>query len=301
MQSNTVASLALALALFENENKNQNMKLNDFKLERYFAKYEFSTKYLISSSDCDGYSLEYILSCASQNDLELWKNLHFGYTDSAGSLFLRETIATQYKTIGVDNVAVMSPGEANFILMNLILEKGDEVVCMSPAYQSLHQVAQDLGAEIKWWKPNEANMQFDVNDLEKLISPKTKLIIVNFPHICNNAAGEVLSKIALTNKEKFINPNIEKIRRNRKLFNEFANRHTGFISYNPPHAGSTAFVNLNIAGSALDYCENLVQKTGIMMVPSEMFGYGDKHVRIGFGRENFGEALTMWEQYISKY
>jgi hypothetical protein len=36
-----------------------------------------------------------------------------------------------------------------------------------------------------------------------------------------------------------------------------------------------------------------------MMVPSEMFGYGDKHVRIGFGRENFGEALREWEKYIA--
>jgi aspartate/methionine/tyrosine aminotransferase len=50
--------------------------------------------------------------------------------------------------------------------------------------------------------------------------------------------------------------------------------------------------------SALDYCESLVQKTGIMMVPSEMFEYGDKHVRIGFGRENFNEALLVWEQYV---
>jgi aspartate/methionine/tyrosine aminotransferase len=367
------------------------MKINDFELERYFAKYEFSTKYLISSSDCDGYSLEYILSCASQHDLELWNNLHFGYTDSAGSLFLREAIAAQYKTIGVDNVAVMSPGEANFILMNLLLEKGDEVVCMSPAYQSLHQVAQDLGAEVRWWRPDDQSMDFNVEDLEKLISTKTKLIIVNFPHnptgflqtqeqwnaiielaaknntilfsdemyhqlvdepsnnitaacdlyenavslwgmaksfglaglrvgwmathnkellakvlsfkdylsICNNAAGEVLAKIALSNKEKFINPNIEKIKRNRHLFKEFASRHPNFISYFPPHAGSTAFVKLNISESALIYCESLVQKTGIMMVPSEMFGYGDKHVRIGFGRENFGEALREWENFVA--
>ena len=38
----------------------------------------------------------------------------------------------------------------------------------------------------------------------------------------------------------------------------------------------------------------------IMMVPSEMFEYGDSHVRIGFGRGNFGEALLVWEQYIKQ-
>ncbi|MDD4149544.1 MAG: hypothetical protein PHE33_05900, partial [Bacteroidales bacterium] len=107
------------------------MKIKHFKLERYFAKYEFSTKYLISSSDCDGYSLEYILSCANKDELDLWNNLKFGYTDSSGSDFLRESISNQYLTINPDNVVVMSPGEANFILMNVLLERGDEVVCMA--------------------------------------------------------------------------------------------------------------------------------------------------------------------------
>ena len=37
------------------------MKINEFKLERYFAKHEFTAKYLLSSSDCDGYELKYVL------------------------------------------------------------------------------------------------------------------------------------------------------------------------------------------------------------------------------------------------
>lgn len=41
------------------------MTVTDFKLERYFAKYEFTTKYLLSSSDCDGYPLQYVLDCAT--------------------------------------------------------------------------------------------------------------------------------------------------------------------------------------------------------------------------------------------
>lgn len=366
------------------------MKISDFKLERYFAKYEFSAKYLISSSDCDGYSLDYLLSCASEEDLNLWNDLHFGYTDSAGSFFLRDAISCQYQKIPVDGIAVMSPGEANFILMNLLVERGDVVICMSPAYQSLYQVAEDLGAVLKWWKPDELSMKFHISELKKLVTKETKIIIVNFPHnptgyipsadelneivsiarkhntilfsdemyhqlvdsvdlnipavcdlyengislwgmaksfglaglrvgwlatqrkdilhkvlsfkdylsICNNAAGEVLTKIALANKEKFICPNIIKIIENRKLFAKFAFRNKEFVKYNHPCAGSTAFVKLNIDVTSLNYCENLVEKTGVMMVPSEMFSYGNKHVRIGFGRKNFSESLAEWEKYI---
>ncbi|MDD3740060.1 MAG: aminotransferase class I/II-fold pyridoxal phosphate-dependent enzyme, partial [Bacteroidales bacterium] len=169
------------------------MIIDDFKLERYFAKYEFNTKYLISSSDCDGYSLEYILSCATKSELDLWNNLKFGYTDSAGSEFLRQSIANQYSTIKADKVLVMSPGEANFILMNVLLEPNDEVICMSPAYQSLYQVAQSLGAKIRWWQFDK-NQHYQVDELESIISKKTKLIILNFPH---NPTGFLPSLVEL--------------------------------------------------------------------------------------------------------
>jgi len=41
------------------------MTLTYFKLERYFAKYDFTTKHLLSSSDCDGYPLQYVLDGAT--------------------------------------------------------------------------------------------------------------------------------------------------------------------------------------------------------------------------------------------
>jgi aspartate/methionine/tyrosine aminotransferase len=367
------------------------MLIDEFKLERYFAKYEFTTKYLLSSSDCDGYSLEYILSCANKAELDLWNNLKFGYTDSKGSDFLRQSIAEQYITVKRDNILVLSPGEANFILMNILLKQNDEVVCMSPAYQSLYQVAKNLGAKIKFWEFDK-NQNYKVADIEPLISDKTKLLILNFPHnptgflptinelkqiielarkynllifsdemyhqlvhdaskqipsicdlyensvclwgmaksfglaglrfgwiashradilkqmasfkdylsICNNAAGEVLTYIALNHKDKFINPNIEKIVKNKKHFSEFVRRNSDLVEFVEPIAGSTALVKLNVNCTSLDYCERLVSETGIMMVPGEMFDFGNSYVRIGFGRENFEEALQIWENHIHK-
>ena len=49
------------------------MKIEPFKLERYFDKYEFTTQYLLSSSDCDGYSLEYVFNCATPAEKKLFK------------------------------------------------------------------------------------------------------------------------------------------------------------------------------------------------------------------------------------
>src|ERR1700759_5557244 len=117
------------------------MNIEDFKIERYFARYEFAAKYLLSSSDCDGYSLKYILDLASAGELERWETQTFGYTETKGSPALRTAITKHYQSIGIHDLLVLSPGEANFCLMNVLLEKGDEIICMSPMYQSLYQVA----------------------------------------------------------------------------------------------------------------------------------------------------------------
>lgn len=160
------------------------MNLKDFAVERYFSKYEFNAKYMLSSSDCDGYSLNYVLDLASDVERNRWDNLHLGYTETKGSEPLRMSIMQHYRTIQLDEILVSSPGEANFILMNVMLSAGDHVVCISPAYQSLYQIAEDIGCVISFWLPSEINGKwyFDPDNLKSLITDKTKLIIVNFPH-----------------------------------------------------------------------------------------------------------------------
>ncbi len=110
------------------------MHLTEFAVERYFSKYEFTAKYMLSSSDCDGYSLNYVVGLANDNDRNRWDNLCLGYTETVGSEFLRMSIKQHSNTIQLDEIFVSSPGEANFILMNVLLTAGDHVVCMSPSY-----------------------------------------------------------------------------------------------------------------------------------------------------------------------
>ena len=159
------------------------MKIKDFAVERYFAKYEFTAKYLLSSSDCDGYSMEYVLNLASNEDKNRWNSLKLGYTETRGSEELRTAIAQHFQTIGTKDVVVSSPGEANFSLMNVLLKRGDHVVCMAPMYQSMYQIAKNMGCRLSFWQPDfRDDWYYDPAQLERLITPKTKLVIVNFPH-----------------------------------------------------------------------------------------------------------------------
>ena len=167
------------------------MKINDFKLERYFAIHEFSAKYLMSCSDCDGFKMSDILKVADEGELEMWDNLHLGYTESTGNPELKNAILRHYnvpnsimptKGLGAENILVSSPGELAFSLMNVLLTDKDHAIVISPSYQSLYEVINSLGCDISFWKPDEEEWRFKVSDLQKLIKPNTKLLVINFPH-----------------------------------------------------------------------------------------------------------------------
>ncbi len=144
------------------------MKIKPFKLERYFAEYEFSVKYLLSSSDCDGLKQAELLKLADTETRKLWDNLTLGYTESLGHPLLREEVAGMYQGISVNDCLIITPEEGIFIAMNAILGKGDHVICTFPGYQSLYQIAESIGCEITKWKPEEENgWRFDPDFLEQ--------------------------------------------------------------------------------------------------------------------------------------
>ena len=82
------------------------MKIETFDLERYFAKHEFSAKYLLSSSDCESVSMQELLGMADAETRRLWDRLKLGYTETPGHPALREAIAGLYEGLDRDDVLV---------------------------------------------------------------------------------------------------------------------------------------------------------------------------------------------------
>ncbi len=158
--------------------------MQPFKLERYFAEYEFSAPYLLSASDCESLSLGELLALAGDDTRRLWDELSLGYTESPGHPLLRQAIAGLYTAAGPDDVLVAAPEEAIFIYMQTLLSPGDEVVAVAPAYQSLHEIARSLGCRVLPWQLSltEGGWQVDLERLESLLSPHTRLLVLNFPH-----------------------------------------------------------------------------------------------------------------------
>lgn len=159
------------------------MPIKPFQLERYFAKYEFSTRYLLCASDCESVSVQDLLDLEPGAEERL-HSLWLGYTESSGSPTLREAISRIYSGISPDQVLVHSGAEeAIFTFMHAVLHAGDHIIVHRPCYQSLYEVAASIGCEITDWTAREENnWQLDLADLKAALRPNTRAIILNTPH-----------------------------------------------------------------------------------------------------------------------
>ena len=181
------------------------MNLTPFKLERYFAKYEFSTEYLLCSSDCEAMSIEDLLALEEGADKK-FQNVWLGYTESQGNPTLRKEIANIYETIQPEEILVHAGAEeAIFLFMQAVLTQGDHVIVHAPCYQSLIEVAKGIGCDVSpWIAREENNWALDLNDIKKLLRPNTKVIVVNIPH---NPTGYLMSRADFDSLNQFVQEN----------------------------------------------------------------------------------------------
>lgn len=184
------------------------MNLPPFKLERFFAKYEFNTEYLLCSSDCESMSIAELLALdddpagAAKKFQELW----LGYTESQGSPALRAEICKLYETLQPQDILVHTGAqEAIFLFMFAAFREYDHVIVHSPAYQSLAEVARAAGCDVSPWRAREENgWSLDLDELRHLMRTTTKAIIVNTPH---NPTGYLMSKADYEALHKFAKAN----------------------------------------------------------------------------------------------
>ena len=160
------------------------MRIADFALERYFARWEFAVEYLLCASDVEAYPMADLLRLADPEARRLWDDLRLGYTESTGHPLLRAEIAGLYDRVEPDDVLVFAGAEeAIFCLMSTMLGPGDHAVVTWPGYQSLYEVGRAGGADITLHELHEADRcALDEERLIASLTPATKLVVVNAPH-----------------------------------------------------------------------------------------------------------------------
>lgn len=176
------------------------MKIETFQLERWMTTYELAVKYDIAESGIAPMSTNDLLDLLPAADreraLQSLLDLRLGYSEARGSLALRTALAETYENTSPDNILVTTGAiEANFLLLNTLLDSGDHVVVIDPAYQQLQSVPRAIGCDVSLWRPRQdPHFHFELDDLRELVTDRTRLIVINTPH---NPTGAILSEAEL--------------------------------------------------------------------------------------------------------
>ncbi|KAF2501030.1 PLP-dependent transferase [Lophium mytilinum] len=176
--------------------------LEPFSVELWMDKYETKAKYQLAETCCASISIEDLKSFSDDKSAEvLQPATKLTYGSIRGSDALRSNLAKLYSSRGGTPLSpesiLTTPGAiaANYLYFYSLIGPGDHVICHYPTYQALYSVPASLGAEVDLWhaRPEKAWIP-DIEELEALIKPNTKLIVINNP---NNPTGAVLKKSLL--------------------------------------------------------------------------------------------------------
>jgi aspartate/methionine/tyrosine aminotransferase len=172
------------------------MRIPDLKIEHYFAQFEFTTPYVMCTSDAESLTLSEILDLADSQCRALWDDLVLGYTETWGHPLLREAIAAQYAGAEpADTLVFTGAQDAIFCLMNGQLAAGDHVIVATPCWQPLYEVPRALGADVTTVRMDAADgFGFFADKIADARRDDTKMIVVNAP---NNPTGALPSRADL--------------------------------------------------------------------------------------------------------
>lgn len=370
------------------------MQIKPFLTEHFFARYEFTTPYQLCNSDCETVTVAELLALANIPLQEIG-HLTLGYTETLGNPQLREKIAGSYTQVKTDDVVMLgTPVEGIYLAARAVLNPGDEVIVLSPAYDALINMFEHIvgpGRVRRWaFIPADGRWELDFDQLRELVTPQTRMIVVNFPHnptgylpspaqfdelidiveqndlrlfcdemyfglvhagttaiqsaadltnravvlsglsktyglpglrtgwlviqdpelrqniinwkfytsICPPAPSEFLALAAWKVRDELRDRSKAQIEQNLQVADAFFERWPEMFTWRRPVSGSTALVGMNIPSVEV-FATRLAEEAGILIHPAVTLGSDDQHMRMGFGRSAFFEALDRFEAYLN--
>ncbi len=177
------------------------MQLKPFLLDIWLDRYEHDIEFNLASSEGPRWSLNAILSLASEEDRQRFMNHKLAYSRPAGADGLRAAIADM-QGVDVDTVQVVTgASEALLVLFWLAAEPGANVVLPQPGYPPFSALPESLGIETRYYALRKENdFRMDLDEIKQLADRNTKLILVNSPH---SPTGATLSDAELDSLHEF--------------------------------------------------------------------------------------------------
>jgi aspartate/methionine/tyrosine aminotransferase len=119
----------------------------------------------------------------------------------------------------------------------------------------------------------------------------------DYTTICSSAPSELLTALALRNRHVLLDRNLAIVRRNLPLLDGFFERHAETFEWVRPAASPIGFPRVRGISDVARYCARLAG-IGVLLLPGSVYDQPE-HVRIGFGRANMPEALSLLEANLT--
>jgi aspartate/methionine/tyrosine aminotransferase len=170
------------------------MAIELFEMERMQSTWENLVEYDMSESGVRPLTLRELVEMGF--DLDEFLDQPLGYSQSNGTIELRQRLAALYPGASVEHIEVTNgTSEANYVLALSLLAPGDEVAFEVPNYMQIPGVARSLGAAVRTFRLQQsAGWEPDWAEFDRAVTGKTRLLYLSNP---NNPSGSILSRSAM--------------------------------------------------------------------------------------------------------
>jgi len=170
------------------------MPIELFEMERMQSTWENIVDYDMSESGVRPLTLRELVAMGF--NLEEFLDTPLGYSQSNGTVELREKIAALYPGATIENVEVTNgTSEANYLVALSQLRTSDGFAMEVPNYMQMPGVARSVGASVRTFRlRQDEEWQPDWREFEAAVTPGTRLLYLSNP---NNPTGSVLSDASM--------------------------------------------------------------------------------------------------------
>jgi aspartate/methionine/tyrosine aminotransferase len=170
------------------------MPIERFEMERMQSTWENIVDYDMSESGVRPLTLRELVEMGL--DLESFMDQPLGYSQSNGTIELRQQLAGIYPDTTLDHIEVTNgTSEANYLVALSQLRPGDQVAMEVPNYMQMPGVARSLGATVRMFRlRQDQGWEPDWDEFEQAVTQNTRLLYLSNP---NNPTGAVLSHTAM--------------------------------------------------------------------------------------------------------
>ncbi len=177
------------------------MQLKPFLLDIWLDAYEHGIEFNLAASTGPCWSLNEILSLATEEERHRFLNHKLVYSRPGGAEGLRAAIADM-QGVDSDTVQVVTgASEALLILMWLAAEPGANVILPQPGFTTFSALPESLRIECRYYALRRENeFRIDIEEIKKLADENTRLVLLNNPH---NPTGATVSDAEMESLHEF--------------------------------------------------------------------------------------------------